>query len=408
LSKKKAFLAMKRYQVVIAGAGTTGTIAAYALARRGIDVLLVEACPDCPEDLRASTFHPPTLEMLESLDLLDELQPLGLRAPIYQYRNRRSGEVLAFDLTEVGDVLKYPYRLQCEQWKLSRLICARIADHPHADIIYNHRVIHLDQDANGVTVSMEGPHAVEQVRADYLIAADGANSVTRKWLGVSFDGFTYPEKFLTLTTLLPAEAFFENLSYVNYVADAQEWCVLLRVPSLWRILAPAAETDSDDTLRGEAKKNQVFGGLFGEAGVAAQTVHRTVYRVHQRVAQRFRVGRVLLIGDSAHLNNPLGGLGMNCGIHDAMNLVEKLSAILLENADADSLLERYHRQRRAVMNDFVQSQTIRNKQYIEAGAEAQQQAQAQMAATLADPDARRHYLLRQAMYHSLEMERAIL
>ena len=400
---------MKRYQVIIAGAGPSGTIAAYALALRGIDVLLVESQPECPEDLRASTFHPPTLEMLDDLGLLDELDAMGLRAPIYQYRNRRSGEILAFDLTEVGDVLKYPYRLQCEQWKLSRLICSRLAAHPNAELLYSHRVVSLSQDESGVSVALEGPNAIKSVQGQFLIAADGANSVVRKWLDIGFDGFTYPEKFLTLTTHLPAEDYFPNLSYVNYVADTAEWCVLLRVPSLWRILVPAPEEDSDADLRSDAKKDAVFGGLFGEAGLAAETVHRTVYRVHQRVAQRFREGRIVLVGDSAHLNNPLGGLGMNCGIHDAINLVDKITAILQDDADAEALLDRYNRQRRAVMTDFVQRQTIRNKQFIEAGTEAAQiQGQAQMAAILAEDAARRHYLLQQSMYNSLVMERQIV
>ena len=399
---------MKNYQVIIAGAGPSGTIAAYALALRGIDVLLVESQPEGPEDMRASTFHPPTLEMLDNLGLLDELDCMGLRAPIYQYRNRRSGEILAFDLTEVGDVLKFPYRLQCEQWKLSRLICARIAAHPNADLLYNRRVVHLSQDPTGVDVTLEGPNGATSIHGEFLIAADGANSVIRKCLDIGFDGFTYPEKFLTLTTHLPAENYFPDLSYVNYVADTAEWCVLLRVPSLWRILVPAPEEEADVSLRSDAKKNAVFSGLFGADGLAADTVHRTVYRVHQRVAQRFREGRVVLVGDSAHLNNPLGGLGMNCGIHDAINLVDKLTAILLEDADQDLLLERYNRQRRAVMTDFVQRQSIRNKQFIEAGTEAAQiQGQAQMAAILAKDEARRHYLLQQSMYNSLLMERQI-
>lgn len=399
---------MKRTQVVIAGAGPTGTIAAYALARSGIDVLLAEAQPDCPEDMRASTFHPPTLEMLDELGLLSELDAMGLRAPIYQYRNRRSGEIMEFDLTEVSDVLKYPYRLQCEQWKLSRLICARLEAHPHAELLYNHRAVHFSQESGSVTVALEGPHSITEVQADYLIAADGANSLVRKWLGIAFDGFTWPEKFLTLTTHLAIEAYFHNLAYVNYVADAAEWCVLLRVPSLWRILVPALETDSDTYLRSDDKKQAVFGGLFGADGLTADTSHRTVYRVHQRVAQSFRAGRVLLVGDAAHLNNPLGGLGMNCGIHDALNLVEKLIAILKENADADALLDRYNRQRRAVMTDFVQRQTIRNKHFIEAGTEeAQRLGQIQMKAVLDDERARRNYLLQQSMYNSLQMEKAI-
>jgi len=399
---------MKRTQVIVAGAGPTGAVAAYALACKGIDVLLIEAHPDSPEDMRASTLHPPTLEMLQELGLLDALDAQGLRAPVYQYRNRSSGEVLSFDLTEVGDVLRYPYRLQCEQYKLSRLIIGLLADHPHAEVLHGHRVVHVEQDATGVTVAAEGAFDIVHFRADYLIAADGANSVVRKWLGVPFDGFTYPEKFLTLSTTYPAERHFDNLAYVSYIADEKEWCVLLRVPTLWRVLVPARAEDLDADLRSDEKRNQVFGGLFGDAGREAETYHRTVYRVHQRVAQTFRRGRILLAGDAAHLNNPLGGLGMNSGIHDAINLADKLEQILLKGGDADALLDRYDRQRRTVMHDFVQKQTISNKQAMEAGnAEAQLRSQKRMADVLANDDMRRDYLLQQSMYKSLQQERAI-
>jgi len=396
---------MDRVQVLVCGAGPVGVVAANRLAQAGIDVLLVEARADCAEDMRASTFHPPSLEMMEALGFRETLEAQGLKAPIYHYRNRRTGEVLSFDLTEIGDATPYPYRLQCEQFKLARLGVARLAESPHGQVRFQRRLVHFEQDANGVTVHAETPTDLETYRADYVIAADGANSIVRKWLNVEFEGFTYPEKFLTLSTTWPMENHFDNVAYVNYMADAAEWCVLLRTPSVWRVLVPAHEQDPDDILLSDDKKNSVFQGLMGD-GEAVQTYHRTIYRVHQRVVEQFNHGRVLLVGDAAHLNNPLGGFGMNSGIHDAWNATDKLIEILQHGGDAEALLDRFDRQRRTITNDFVQAQTKRNKQALESPTH-QADFQANLAAVLAEDGRRREYLLEQAMIRSLEREAAI-
>jgi len=398
---------MSDVDVIISGAGPVGTVAGYALAQAGIRALVLEANPACIEDLRASTFHPPSLEMLDELGVLDELLPQGLKAPLYQYRIRKTGEILGFDLTELGDMTKYPFRLQAEQWKLARLLADKLAAHPKAEIRFSRRVVHFEQDVDGVTVNIESPTEIETVRAKYLIAADGANSIVRKWLNVGFAGFTYPEKFLCLSTEWPLEKHFEALAPVNYVSDPDEWLVLLRVPTLWRVLVPADESRDDDDLKSDATKRDVFDRLIGRGDEVA-TAHRTIYRVHQRVAERYDHGRVLLAGDAAHLNNPLGGFGMNSGIHDAMNLVDKLKRILLEGAAPEPLLALYDRQRRTVMNNFVQAQTIRNKQAMEQREpEARAQHYEEMRAINRDPDRRRDYLYAQAMFRSLDDARAI-
>lgn len=392
-----------RVQVLIAGGGPSGMVAAYALALQGISVHVIEAAPEVQEDMRASTFHPPTLEMMAKLGLLAELEAVGLRAPIYQYANRASGNHFALDMADIADATSYPYRLQCEQFKLVRLIVAKLAAMPNATVEFRRRLVHFEQDARGITAHAEGAFDLRRYQADYLIAADGANSIARKWLGVGFDGFTYPESFLTLSTAYPIERHLPWVAGVNYVADPPAWCVLLRVPGLWRVLVPQAEGVAERDLLGDARKDAVFRQLLGADAPNIETHHRTVYRVHQRVAKSFREGRALLIGDAAHLNNPLGGFGMNSGIHDAWNLSEKLIAILKDGAAPDPLLDRFDRQRRTITHRFVQTQTIANKAALENGGGTAAREQ-QLAHLVSDADARRTYLRGQAMITALSEE----
>ena len=400
--------ATTRTQVIVAGGGPVGAVAAYRLALAGIDTVLLEALPDCPEDMRASTLHPPTLEMLAELGVLDELEAVGLRAPVYQFRNRRSGDVIEFDLGELADISAHPYRLQCEQFKIARLLTARLDAMPNGAALFQRRTLGYEQDADGVTVTVETPFGIERLRADYLIGADGANSTVRKWTGTSFEGFTYPDRFLTLSTRYPIEQHFDRLAGVNYVSDRDEWCVLLRVPEFWRVLVPTDPDALDAQLLSDANKNAIFDGLIGK-GAEIETCHRTLYRVHQRVAEQFHHGRVLLAGDAAHLNNPLGGFGMNSGIHDVWNLTTKLRDILLDGADAEAALSLYHRQRQTIARTFVQSQTIENKKLLESPTDDDRSDQEiRMATMAADPDLRRAYLMRQSMYQSLAEEAAIV
>ncbi|CAN5477215.1 N/A [soil metagenome] len=399
---------MERTRILVVGAGPVGATAAFALAQRGIDTILIDGNSDLPQDMRASTLHPPTLEMMAELGLFADLDAQGLRAPVYQYHDRPTGEILSFDLGELADVTPYPFRLQCEQFKLTRLIAGKLADHPHASIRMNERLLFLEQDGEGVIAHVEGPLAVRRYRADYVIAADGANSLARKLLGVPFSGFTYPERFLTLSTRYPVETHFDDLAYVSYMADAHEWCVVIRVPEFWRVLVPVAGDEPDSALVSDEKKNAVFTGLLGDVGTTIETDHRTIYRVHQRVADRYHHGRIILAGDAAHLNNPLGGFGMNSGVHDAMNLVDKLARILAGSDNADAMLGLYDRQRRTIMHDFIQAQTVRNKQEMEAGSGSPQSRTEKLRHVVHDPVLRRQYLLDQSMISARAQEAAIV
>ena len=193
---------------------------------------------------------------------------------------------------------------------------------------------------------------------------------------------------------------------MNYISDPKEWLVLLRVPSVWRVLVPIFENVDDKEILSDEYKNKIFDGITHD-GASVKTQHRTIYRVHQRVVTKYNHGRTVLIGDAAHLNNPLGGLGMNSGIHDAWNLCQKLVEILsparLKGRDyADTLLERFDRQRRMTMNNFIQAQTIQNKKMMEEKTEEFLSAEWERLKTVhQDDDLRYEFLLKQSMTQSV-------
>ncbi len=397
---------MSKKHVIVVGGGPVGTLAAYRLALSGLQVTLCELGNSCAQDLRASTFHSPTLEMLNEVGLVDEIIERGLVSPIYHFRERETAEILEFDLAEISDVTEFPYRVQCEQHVMASLVAEKLDQHENADMLFGHRLVHFEQSENEVVASFETANEIVTLKADYLIAADGGSSTARKWLDVEFEGFTYPEKFLCLSTKTELADSIPNLAYVNYVSDPSEWMVLLRVPSVWRILVPAKETDSNEYLLSDDYKEGVFGRLINKPDVI--TEHRTIYNVHQRVAKRFNHGRVFLVGDSAHLNNPLGGFGMNSGIHDAWNLTEKIMTCLKDGHDP-ALFELFDRQRRTVTNDFIQAQTKQNKAILEHGEEhGQKMRLAMMREMHANADKRREYLLSQSMHSSLADAAAIV
>jgi len=393
-------------QVIIAGAGPVGCTAALILVRNGIRVTLLEREAGLAEDLRGSTFHPPTLDMLDDLGVTPLLIPQGLVAPKYQYRDRASGAYAEFDLGLLEGQTRHPYRLQCEQFKLTRTILPMLEDSGLADVRFSTRLESVRQDGEGVTVDVTGSDGAESLQADFVLGTDGARSTVRKALEVEFEGFTYPEKFLVVSTAFAFEDHLENLSAVNYIADPEEWCVILRVPGLWRVLFPIDPDEDEAAVQAPERIEGLLQGLVPR-DEPYEVVHVTLYRVHQRVAKHYRKGRILIAGDAAHLNNPLGGMGMNGGLHDVFNLCPKLVAILKEGAD-EALLDLYERQRREITIEFIQNQTMQNKKNIEQMQDDRRlQHIADLNAMLADKDKAVDFLRRNNMLDALERANAI-
>lgn len=386
--------------VVIAGAGPAGCTVALFFAQRGYRVRLLEAEATLPIDLRASTFHPPSLDLLDTLSVSEKLLPIGLVSPTYQYRDRRTGEIAEFDLSVLSGETRHPYRLQCEQYKMTQVACEMLKDYPTARVEFSHRVTGVEQEADRVRVRASTPSGEIAFEGRYLVGADGASSAVRRALDIPFEGFTYPERFLVVSTPFDFTAVFDRLANVNYVSDPEEWCVILKTLTLWRILFPTSPEADEAQLLSDGYIQSRLHHLFEKPG-DYEVAHRTLYRVHQRVATRYREGRVLLAGDAAHINNPLGGMGMNGGLHDAFNLSEKLLAVLEGRAD-ETILDLYDRQRRTIAQKFVQEHTIRNKQLMEArDVDAQRRRQQEFMRMAEDPALAKQFLMKTSMIQSL-------
>jgi 3-(3-hydroxy-phenyl)propionate hydroxylase len=387
-------------RVLIAGAGPVGLVAAANLVRSGMPVTVLEAGSDLGEESRASTFHPPTLDMLDRLGAAQPLIAQGLVAPAFQYRTKQHGVLAQFDFAAIADVTAHPYRVQAEQSKLTRILCEQLRGKPGFELQFGAQVRHVTQHPSGVEIMIERQGRTETRSGRWLIGADGARSDVRRSLGIEFDGFTWPERFLVVSTPFDFSAVIPDLVAVSYVTDPQRWHFLLQIPGLCRVMFPVAASESDELATSPEFAQSLMATVV--PGISNYEVaHITLYNVHQRVAKMFQQGRAFLVGDAAHINNPLGGMGMNGGIHDAINLTSRLveawqGTMVATKTEAE--LERYDRQRRLVTLEYIQKQTIQNKRNLESdGIEFRRN----LAEIASDKQRTYEYLLRVAMIASL-------
>jgi len=383
-------------RVLIAGAGPVGLVAAANLVGSGVPVTVIEAGSDLSEESRASTFHPPTLDMIEALGAAQPLIAQGLVAPAFQYRSRQHGVLAQFDFAAIADVTGHPYRLQAEQSKLTRILYEQLRGKPGFELQFDAQVRHVTQHASGVEIAVERQGKTETRSGRWLIGADGARSDVRRSLGIEFDGFTWPERFLVVSTPFDFSAVIPDLVAVSYVTDPQRWHFLLQIPGLCRVMFPVAPDESDELATSPDFAQSLMATVV--PGISNYEVaHITLYNVHQRVAKTFQQGRAFLVGDAAHINNPLGGMGMNGGIHDAINLTARLIEVW-HGGKPETELERYDHQRRSVTLEYIEKQTIQNKRNLESDGTQFRQDLLHIAA---DKGRTYDYLLRVSMIASL-------
>lgn len=391
--------------VLVIGAGPVGLVATATLISSGIPVKLIESTADLALDLRASTFHPPTLDFLDTLGIADNLVKQGLICKNWQFRDRKKGVIASFDLSLLEGETRFPFRLQCEQWKLTRALRDYIDNHPDGELITQTTAEAIGQDSDGVWVKVKHQDGSKSKHVGrFLIGSDGARSTVRKGIGIKFDGVTIPEIFLVLSTKFRYELAMPDLANIAYVSDPHEWLVLLRTLTLWRVLLPTNPEECEDSIMDPENIERRLQSVC-PSSEPYEVMHKTAYRVHERVANRYVDGRIFLAGDAAHVNNPLGGMGMNGGIHDAMNLVEKLKKVW--HGGSLETMGRYERQRRKVAIETVQAQALRNRAILNTSDPEQRLAYyTELQKTVNDPIKHKAYVMRSSMITSLrELEK---
>lgn len=393
--------ASPQFDVIVVGGGPVGTTTALKLAKRGMTVALFEKREASTLEHRASTFHPPTLEMLEELGLTQPLIDAGIIARSYQFRDATIGKIVELDFAVLDDDTAYPYRVQVEQSRLTAAAQQVISGEPNVTSTLGAEVIAIRESDDGFEVDVRGEDgAVSASTSTYLVAADGSRSLVREHYDIDFSGHTYPERYLVITTSLPLHEIHEDLAVVNYVADPENWHVLLRNPSGWRVLFPCdpalTSEQQTDPAYVVSQLRRVVPELDGYP-----VVHVTVYEVHRKVAQAFRKGNVFLVGDAAHVNNPLGGMGMNSGIHDGLLLAELLPGYANGEVSSEEL-DDWAEKRRAVARHYVGEETEGNWNALRDTSEERRAAKrAEWEALGRDETARRQFLLTSSMLASV-------
>jgi 3-(3-hydroxy-phenyl)propionate hydroxylase len=398
-------------RVIVIGAGPVGLCLSLALAQADVEVCLIEtlgADHFLEQVSRAGTNHPATLELFERIGLYAKLEPRGIIAPLFHYWDRREHQLIAeFDHAHLKEDTRFPYVLQCERIKIVEEALKLAKAHPNIEVRLSTTFTGFTQAGEAVTARVTNAAGeCESVSGAYLVSAEGARSIVRKDLGIEFEGFTYPDRTLNIEVAYD----FRKHGYTerNYISDPDEWSNLFHwkgPPDRWRIHFPV-EAEAQETALTRAEALQARLQRFLPMGKPFDIVASNLYVVHQRVAQKFRMGRAILAGDSAHVNSPIGAMGMNSGIHDAFNLAEKLTKILRREA-GEEVLDRYERQRRHVALQHTQAQTVRNKRLLaEKDPAIRERNHSELRRTATDPKLARAFLLRSSLIESLrEAER---
>jgi len=346
--------------VLVVGGGPTGFLTALGLAQAGLNVRLIEAEGAIIDSPRAAVYHWSVLDGLEALGVRTEAEQIGFAKNDYCWIVRETGERIFYDLSVLAGHTAFPYNIHLGQDRLADIARRRLADMANATVSFGTRLVGLSQDKDGVTASVEGSDGREEIRTRWLIGADGASSSVRKAIGLDFPGMTWGERFVATNVWHDFDAAGYALS--TLVVDAKWGAVIVKISTdgLWRC------TYMEDAALPEASVMDRLPAAYGAllTGDKTYRLERAApYKMHQRCAERFRIGRVLLAGDAAHVTNPTGGLGLTTGLFDCFALYPALAAVILDGAD-ESLLDLYAEARRRTFLDKTSHQAVANKSLV--------------------------------------------
>ncbi|MGO4446664.1 FAD-dependent monooxygenase [Mycobacterium sp. 2YAF39] len=331
---------MNTTQVLVIGAGPTGLALATSLVAHGIETTVVDRAPEGANTSRAAVVNARTLEVLEPLDVSRRLVKEGVVAPVFTIRDR-GATLIPIDFS--GLPTEYPYSLMVPQATTERLLLERLVE-LGGSVMRPRALTAITQDADGVTATLDDG---EIIRAHYAVGADGIHSIVRQQAGIGFEGDVYDESFMLADVRLTGDAPHEEV--ILFWATAGLTVVAPLPDGVYRIVAPVADAPEEPSAE---FVQQVLDSRVGSGRlVVTDVIWGSRFRVHHRVADTYRAGRLLLAGDAAHVHSPAGGQGMNLGIQDAIALGDALAAVL--GGAPDSVLDDYSAVRRPIAKDVV-------------------------------------------------------
>ena len=352
---------MARDRVVIVGAGPVGLLNALGLARAGVPVTVLEREPEIPASPRAMVYLWKALDGLERLGILEDAKHAGFTTQagvsIWDFK---TGEEIPWRLGVLEGHARHPYNMNLGQYRLAEIALGHLERLPDTDVHFATAMTGLAQDDDGVTLQIEDARGPSTLRAAWVIGADGAGSAVRKALGLAFDGMTWPERFVATNVRYD----FSALGYgdSNFLVDPEHGAVIARIDDsgLYRCTYCEDASLPEETI--EERMPDYFRAILPEGDVP-EVVQWSPYRMHQRAAERMRVGRVVLAGDAAHATNPTGGMGLTSGLFDTFVLYDALAAIVGDDASPD-VLDRYSEERLRTFLELASPQASAFKRLV--------------------------------------------
>lgn len=391
--------------IVIVGAGPVGLFAAVLLVRAGFSVIVMEKNDHLALDMRASTFHPATLDLLGSVGLAEPLVARGSITQGWQYMIHGTKKHAVFDLECISDLTDHPFRLQCEQFHFSNIAVEYLVSSPLFQIRFGHELLKAENRGNEVDLQLCSPVSEYGLTTPWLIVANGGRSTIRKDMGLAFEGSIFPRTSIALVLNHPFQNDIPGLLGVNYVWTDSGYYGLMQIRDLWRFFYSPDPEQSIAQATSEPVAQAHLQSIF-PANEPYELLQRNHYTLQQRCLESFRVGRILFAGDAAHLDSPAGGMGMNGGLHDAQCLVEHLVPVL-QGAD-DSLLDRYSRRRRTIALEDIQRLSARNYHWLdETDPDKREEIWHELQNIVNNQDKTRDFLLNSSMIRSRQREKEI-
>jgi 3-(3-hydroxy-phenyl)propionate hydroxylase len=362
-------------QVIVIGAGPVGLVTALGLAQKGINVLVLEKnSVEVPPQWRGSTIHPPTLAIFDELGLAKKIIEGAVKVDVLQFRDLEIDQVVNFKYEVLNELVKYPFRLQFEQYKVLKLLRDTANAHENIEIQYQTQVESVTQNSSQVAIEIMHNGETKSLQTEWLVAADGAHSSVRKSLGIQLDGFTYPFPTTVVATPFKFENYISDLAPVTYWSGPTGRLSMIKTPDIWRIAmtTPLEGVDISSDDRGTITNpsddfnsaiSLLLNWIPGITLPDLELKQYEVYRSHQRIAQEFSMGRVALAGDAAHLTTTNGGMGLNSGVQDAAHLIKALVRAIKD--ESIEPINEYAHDRKEFCKRFLQPTTTANHSTVD-------------------------------------------